>query len=187
MDTDYRSIFESILSDPRYLANLDYGDPRSGHPEGSVRAHVAELEANVEALRSHLTSEDEYWKLKVLVHTHDTFKAESRPGVPIKDPGSHASLARAFLAGYCDDPDLLAIVQYHDEPYALFRQFESKGSYNKERMEVLRNEIKDWDLFLMFLIVDGCTAGKSREPLHWLFREIGEGVQARFTSADILP
>jgi hypothetical protein len=187
MDTDYRAVFASILADPRYQANLDYGEARRGHPEGSVRAHVTELDANLEALRSRLADETEYWKLKVLIHTHDTFKAEARPGVSIKDPCSHASLARAFLADYFSAPDLLAIVQYHDEPYALYRQFESKGSYNRDRLEVLRSEIKDWDLFLAFLIVDGCTAGKSREPLHWLFREIGDKVQSRFTSADILP
>jgi hypothetical protein len=187
MDTDYRAVFASILADPRYQANLDYGEPRGGHPEGTVRAHIMELDANLEALSSRVTGESEYWKLKVLIHTHDTFKAESRPGVPIKDPCSHASLARVFLVGYCSDPDILAIVQYHDEPYALYRQFASKGSYSSDRLEVLRSEIKDWDLFLAFLIVDGCTAGKSREPLHWLFREIADHVQSRFTSADILP
>ena len=41
--------------------------------------------------------------MRLLVHTHDSFKSESEMGVPITDPKSHASLACAFLAGYCDD------------------------------------------------------------------------------------
>ena len=57
------------------------------------------MEPNLETLRPKLSDED-YWKLKLLIHTHDSFKAEAQPGVPISDPRSHASLARTFLATY---------------------------------------------------------------------------------------
>jgi hypothetical protein len=183
---DYRKAFAAVVCDPRYLANLDWGEARPGHPEGTVRAHIAEIEPNLERLRPKL-SDDEYWKLKLLIHTHDSFKAESKPGVAITDPISHASLARAFLASHCDDGDLLAMVQYHDEPFALFRQFESKGKYNEDRFNALLKAIRDWNLFLAFNIIDGCTAGKSREPLQWLFREVEGKVESRFRAADIIP
>jgi len=183
---NYLTTFEAIIADSRYLANLDWGKPRSGHPEGTVRAHIAEIEPNLDSLRSKLTDED-YWKLKLLIHTHDSFKAESEPGVAITDPKSHASLARAFLATHCDDADLLAMVQYRDEPFALYRQFESKGKYNQGRMDALLKAIRDWNLFLAFNIIDGCTAGKSRKPLHWLFGEVDGKVGSRFTVADIIP
>jgi hypothetical protein len=182
---DYRQIFNTLISDPRYLKNLDWGEPRPGHPEGTVRAHIAEIEPNLETLRPKLSVE-QYWKLKVLIHTHDSFKAEAKPGVGITDPASHASLARAFLASHCDDADLLAMVQFHDEPYALYRQVEQKGKCNAERFNALLIAIKDWNLFLAFNIIDGCTAGKSREPLHWLFREVAGKVESKFTDADII-
>ncbi len=182
---DYRSAFEAIVADPRYLANLDWGQPRSGHPEGTVRAHIAEIEPNLESLRPKLTDE-EYWKLKLLVHTHDSFKAESKPGVAIAHPESHASLARAFLATHCEDADLLAMVQYHDEPFALYRQFDFKGTFSRDRFEALLAAIRDWDLFLAFNIIDGCTAGKSREPLRWFFREVAGKVESRFSADDIV-
>jgi hypothetical protein len=70
---------------------------------------------------------------------------------------SHASLAKSFLAEYCPDNDLLAMVQYHDEPLAMYRQFQAKGSYNRERFNGLIAAIKDWNLFLAFNIIDGCT------------------------------
>jgi hypothetical protein len=181
---DYRQLFAAVTADPHYLANLDWGEPRPGHPEGTVRAHIAEIEPNLEALRSRLTDE-EYWKLRVLIHTHDSFKADALPGVAITDPRSHASLARAFLARHCDDADLLAVVQYHDEPFALYRQFAAKGTYNADRLRALLAMIRDWNLFLAFTLIDGCTPGKSREPLHWLFREVAGKVASRFTAADI--
>jgi hypothetical protein len=181
---DCKTAFDAIIKDPRYLKNLDWGEPRSGHPEGTVRAHIAEIEQNLEALRPEL-SEADCWKLKLLIHTHDSFKAESLPGVAITHPRSHASLARAFLAEFISDADLLAMVQYHDEPFALWRQVESKGTCNPARFAALLHAIRDWNLFLAFAIIDGCTEGKSREPLQWLFREVDGKVTSSFTAADI--
>ena len=86
-----------------------------------------------------------------------------------------------FLATHCDDADLLAMVQYHDEPFTLYRQVESKDKYNQDRFGALLKAIRDWDLFLAFNIIDGCTAGKSREPLYWLFRETAGKVESKIT------
>jgi hypothetical protein len=181
----YRKAYEDVRSDPRCVSNLDWGEAREGHPEGSVRSHIAELDENLEALKPKL-AEEEYWKLKLLIHTHDTFKGEAQARVAIADPASHASLARDFLATHCDDADLLAMVQYHDEPFALYRQFEARGKYNADRFRALMSSIRDWNLFLAFNLIDGCTAGKSRDALRWLFREVGGKVESQFTEADIL-
>ena len=74
----------------------------------------------------------------------------------------------------------------HDEPFALYRQSESKGKYNQDRFNALLQAIRDWNLFLAFNIIDGCTAGKSRDKLHWLFREVAGQVESKFTAADII-
>ncbi|HCP11458.1 MAG TPA: hypothetical protein DIT89_03915 [Planctomycetaceae bacterium] len=182
---DYESAFQSVITDPRYQRNLDWGKPRSGHPEGTVRAHIAEIEPNLEILRPKLSDSD-VSKLKLLIHTHDSFKADAKPGVKITDPGSHASLARSFLAEFCDDADLLAMVQFHDEPFALWRQVESTGTFSQQRMDALIGNIADWNLFLAFNIIDGCTTGKSREKLRWLFKEVEGRVHTIFTAADII-
>jgi len=182
---DYKEIFYRITSDPRYQRNLDWGEARPGHPEGTIRAHIAELEVNLETLR-HKLSETDYWRLRILIHTHDTFKAEARPGAPINAPNSHASLARAFLADFCADTDMQAMLQFHDEPFALWRQVRSKAAFKQERLNALVTNIQDWNLFLAFNIVDGCTKGKSREPLRWLFQQLAGKIESRFTEADIL-
>ena len=139
----------------------------------------------LDTLRNRL-SDDEFWKLRVLIHVHDTFKGEARDGARITDPCSHASLARRFLAGFTGDPDLLAMTQFHDEPYALWRQVQHRYAYDQRRFDALLAAIRDWNVFLAFLIVDGCTAGKKRDPLHWFFAEVAGRVESCFAAGDIL-
>jgi hypothetical protein len=182
---DYKQMLARITRDARYQRNLDWGKARPGHPEGTIRAHIAELERNLEALQ-HKLAETDTWRLRVLIHTHDTFKGEAEPGAPIAAPNSHASLARAFLAEFCNDTDLLAMVQYHDEPFALWRQFASRGKFNQERLDTLLSSIGDWNLFLAFNIVDGCTEGKDRGKLRWFFHQVAGKVETTFSEADIL-
>ncbi len=170
--TTYQELLNRIRNDSRYLANLDWGKPRNGHPEGTVRAHIAELETNLARLA--LEKDDDYWKLMLLIHVHDSFKKDSAKGVPIDHPRSHASLARQFFSDYSGDGDLLSMIQLHDEPYALYRQQAQKGHFNQGRLAALRGAIKDWRLFLRFLLIDGCTDGKSREPLLWSFQNLAE-------------
>jgi hypothetical protein len=181
----YHQALEAIVRDPRYLRNIKWGEPRPGHPEGSIEAHIAELESNLARLEPEV-SEDESWKLKLLIHTHDLFKGESPDDVAIVDPRSHASHARRFLAEFIDDPDLLNMVQFHDEPYALHKKLEAKGYYNADRFNALLKRIQDWDVFLAFNIVDGCTSGKNRRHLYWLFKVLQGKVITRFTADDII-
>jgi len=166
-----KDIVAKVLADPRYLKNIEYGQPRSGHPEGKVRLHIAELEANLEQLAPRISVE-QYWKLKFLIHVHDTFKAEAVPDSPIENPQSHASLARSFAAEFTDDADLLNMIQFHDVNFALWKQFAATGSYNLKRFSALLAAIIDWDLFLTLLIIDGCSQGKDPEKLRWFIAEV---------------
>src|SRR3954465_12928260 len=86
---DFKDVFHAITRDKRYQRNLEWGEVRPGHPEGTIRAHIAELDGNLEQLRAKV-SEADYWRLKVLIHTHDTFKGEAQPGAPIMSADSHA-------------------------------------------------------------------------------------------------
>jgi len=172
-----KEIVEKIIADPRYQKNIEYGEPRAGHPEGKVKYHIAELEENLEKLASRAsrgTSEEQYWKLKFLIHVHDTFKAESIPDLPILSPNSHASLARKFAAEFVDDEDLLNMIQFHDVNFALWKQFAETGAYNVRRFKNLLETIQDWDLFLMFIIIDGSTKGKDSEKIRWFIHEVNK-------------
>jgi len=167
-----KSAIQIILADPRYLKNIEYGEPREGHPEGKVKFHIADLEANLEKLRERGISDEQFWKLKFMIHVHDTFKAEAVPDVRILDPRSHASLAREYASQFTQDADLLNMIQFHDENFALWNQWHHRGAYDMDRFRKLLDTIQDWDLFLMFVIIDGSTAGKERAKLEWFLREV---------------
>lgn len=184
--SNYEQALLACLKDPRYLENLDWGQPRSGHPEGTIRAHIAELEENLEQLLPKL-AEEEAWKLRLLVHTHDSFKPQAKRGVPITHPESHASLARQFLAEFIADLDLLNMVQFHDEPYALWRQARKRERCSEERLTALFDTIEDLELFVAFNLVDACTEGKDREPIAWWLDCVEDRLQRppRFVLADL--
>ena len=166
-----KEIVSLVMVDPRYLKNIEYGEPRSGHPEGQVKYHIAELNANLEKLAPRI-SEEQYWKLKFLIHVHDTFKADAILDSPIESPNSHASLATKFASEFTDDPDLLAMIQFHDVNFALWKQFAKSGAYDLNRFSRLLDTIMDWDLFLMFLILDGSTTGKDPDKVRWFIHEV---------------
>jgi hypothetical protein len=125
----------------------------------------------------------------IIMHTHDTFKGLAEPNVPIAHARSHASLAREFLSDYCNDPTLLAVVQYHDEPFALWQQFHTRGRFSEDRLAALIENVRDWDLFLTFLVIDGSAAGKSRRPVRWFLGQLAGKVESRVTEdwLELLP
>ena len=53
--TDYEALLQVVIVDPRYQERLDWGEPRAGHPEGTIRAHIGDLERNLDALRPRLS------------------------------------------------------------------------------------------------------------------------------------
>lgn len=167
-----RAMLQKVIHDARYLKNIEYGEPRPGHPEGKVKYHIAEMEEKLEALRMRGISDEQYWKLKFLIHVHDSFKADAIPNSAILNPNSHASLARKFASEFTDDSDLLNMIQYHDVNYSLWKQLKATGSYDAERFSGLLEIIVDWDLFLLFLILDGGTKGKDPEIIRWFVNEV---------------
>ncbi|MEZ6050524.1 MAG: hypothetical protein R3C02_03915 [Planctomycetaceae bacterium] len=77
------------------------------------------------------------------------------------------------------------MVQWHDEPYALWQQHRRSQQVDAERLRSLIERIDDWNLFLAFLIIDNCTDAKSREPLQWFLSMIAERIESRFSVADL--
>ena len=167
-----REAIEKVKADPRYQRNIEYGEPRSGHPEGKVKFHIADLEANLEILRERGMSEEDYWKLKFMIHVHDAFKAEAERHSPTLSARNHASLAKEYARQYTDDSDLLNMIQFHDENYKLWQEYSETGSYDVESFNNLLDVIKNWDLFLLFIIIDGCTKGKDYSKLGWFINEV---------------
>lgn len=180
-----RTVFEGVRNDEVYALGTSWGKPRRGHPEATIAEHIKELEDNLDQMKWRFSDED-VWKLRILIHVHDTLKVHAMPRVPIEHPHSHASLAADFLEKYTDDVDLLNMVRYHDESFALYRQYDDKGCFDEERLDRLIERIKDWRLFLAFNIIDNCTRGKERDPLKWFISEVRKRIKTEVDDSWII-
>jgi hypothetical protein len=181
----YETALSRMLEDTRYQSGVSWGERRSGHPEGSVAAHIAELIKNVDAITDDLDDVD-LAKLMIFVHTHDTFKSVSRKGAKIADPDSHSSLARSFVEEFIGETELSAIIQHHDVLYSIWRGKSRDGHLDRDRMQFLIADIKDWDLFMTTKIVDNVTTGKDLNPTLWAINLISSDPQISLSFSPIL-
>jgi hypothetical protein len=157
----------AVSQDPELLAGLAWGKPRAGHPEGSVGAHVGDLLAALD--REGLDPETRSL-LRLLALVHDSFKYRVNEWLPKTGANHHAARARQFAERFTQDERLLATLEHHDRPYALWRKMKRRGHLDEGRFEEMMQSIPDADLFLRFIELDGSTEGKKPEPIRW-FRE----------------
>ena len=96
---------------------------------------------------------------------HETFKRQGKEytngRVALAHQHSHASLASDYLRrlGLFD---LSGIVQYHDEPFALYRKYLNKGSIDFNRIRKI--SVRDIGLYFKFVRLDSGTKGKQAMP-----------------------
>lgn len=138
-----------------------------------LKENIYFSEANAKSLLyDNYISSDEYWNIMLMVNIHDTLKMHAIPGSSIESKFSHSSLAKDFASTYFEDEDILSMIKYHDEPFALHRKIRKNNSKeNKSRVDRLFENIQDWKLFVMFIVSIGCIPGSSRQPIGWLIYE----------------
>lgn len=164
-------LLQKLQELPLYQENVQWGLPRRGHPEGSLANHILDLEANLARLKG-LLQPDEEDRLRLLIHVHDICKPEARVGVDSDDPRNHAFMARRLLEQFTDDPVLLNITQYHDDGYILYQYYRGTGALRPRLLELLE-AVREVELFVLFFLIDSCTAGKRREPVDWFLHAVG--------------
>lgn len=170
-------IMSRVIASPEYKRLVLAGNPRPGHPEGTVAHHIMELEANlamVVSIREKIgvpLSSEQILDLKILIHTHDTFKGDSLRGVAIEHPKSHASLAAAFLRQIGADTSLCQIAQMHDIPYSMWRKRDRAGA---ARLLTHAKDLLDLPTFTIFQLVDNLTLGKNTAPVAWFVQQLSE-------------
>ncbi len=86
------------------------------------------------------------------------------------EPPRHAGAPLAER--YISDERLLATLELHDRPYALWRRARRTGRTPDRGLDRLAARIPDLDLFLRFVELDGSTEGKQPEPIDWIRNEL---------------
>ena len=157
----------TVAREPELLEGLRWGKPRKSHPEGRVGNHVADLLREIDDLQE---SPERRAQLRFVALVHDSFKYQVRDWLPRSGPNHHAARARRFAERFTDDERLLATIELHDGPYAIWRKLKKKGRLDEARLDDLVARVPDHDLFLRFIEVDGASEAKDPEPIRW-FRD----------------
>jgi HD domain-containing protein len=160
---------EALTRAPELLAGLAWGKPREAHPEGPVGMHVAQLLDEID--RSGEQGERRTL-LRFIAILHDAFKYRVRNWLPRAGFNHHAMRARRFAERFTDDDRLLATIELHDRPYALWKKMRRNGRLDERPFEEMLGRIPDHELFLRFVEIDGASEAKTREPIEWLREEL---------------
>jgi hypothetical protein len=159
----------AVADAPELRAGLAWGEPRAGHPEGSVGAHVADL---LRAIDERGETGERRRVLRFIALVHDSFKYRVHDWLPRTGANHHAARARAFAERYTDDEAMLAVIELHDRPYSLWRKKQRHGKLDAAGFERMMARIPDPQLFLSFVELDGSTEGKRPEPIDWFRDEL---------------
>jgi hypothetical protein len=161
---------EALSRDAVLLRGLAWGKPRRGHPEGSVGAHVADLLETIERWGEAGARRAE---LRFIALVHDSLKFRVDERLPKLGENHHAMRARRFAERYTQDERLLATIELHDRPYALWRRLRRRGRLDDGAVDGMLARIPDIDLFARFVELDGSTEGKHPAPLDWWREQLG--------------
>jgi hypothetical protein len=157
-----------LSEDPELLEGLAWGEPRAGHPEGAVGTHVSHLLATIDQIGEENERRE---LLRAVALIHDSFKSQVRERLPRIGENHHAVRARRFAERFTDDERILATIELHDKPYALWRKMHRKGHLDERGFRRMMRRVPDPELFLRFVELDGSTEGKRQEPIEW-FRQM---------------
>ncbi len=162
-----------VVSDLEWQQGAAWGDPRPGHPEGSVAAHIEEVLANVDDVA---LDDGDRSRLRFVALVHDTFKHRVDRGRARVGDNHHATIARRFAERYTDDVELLELIELHDEAYNAWVKGHRGGRWHaaEARAQRLLDRLgPSRTLYLRFYRADNGTGTKDREPLEWFEQLVG--------------
>ena len=156
-----------IVHDPEWLEGAAWGRPRSGHPEGSVEAHIVEVLANVDRVA---TDPSDRRRLRLVALLHDTSKLRVDRSLPRRGANHHARLARRQAERFTDDPELLEVIELHDDAYHAWRLGACGGDWpaaEAAAQELIERLGASFAFYLRFYEADNATGDKDQRQIAW--------------------
>ena len=164
---------QRLALDPEWRRGIEWGKPRSGHPEGAVKWHIGEVLANLDRLALPAI---ERTRLRLAALVHDSFKHRIDHTVPRIPPNEHGFLAAQFLAPLVPDPRLLSLIELHDEGYRAWRA----AQYGNDeqiwgRLAAIAGRMgPDLSLFVTFYWADNRSGDKEPGQLDWFVERLAD-------------
>ena len=167
-------IEEAIVADLDFVEGCNYGNPRSGHPEGKVMYHVKEVLDNIDKFYG---DDPERSDLRVIALTHDTFKHKVDRNKPKSGANHHGTIARVFTQKYVTDHKILQIIEKHDEAYNSWSVGGRRGDwYKAERRanQLIQGLLIEGvlGLYIKFYKCDNRTGDKEQDNYDWFIELI---------------
>ena len=172
-----------IAADPAWREGADWGRPRPGHPEGTVKAHIATVLDNVDRFYGDNVDRD---KLRLIALIHDTFKYQVDTDRARTGENHHAMRARRFAEKYVDDVPVLEVIELHDEAYNAWQKGNRDNNWDRahERAKALIDRLGETrPLYLAFYHCDNTIEGKQPDSLKW-FEQLCEDSSAADNRAE---
>lgn len=162
---------ETLLFVPEFQKGLIWGEPRFGHPEGTVALHVREVLANIDKLPE--LDKSDRRALRLIAYAHDTFKYAEDRSRPRDWSKHHGLLARRFMESYTSDQTVLDVIEMHDDAYYLWLSAgRNAGKISFTRLQERVGYCMS--LYYRFFKCDTQTGDKTQAPLRWFEREMPE-------------
>ncbi len=158
---------QKICMDPEWQQGVVWGEPRTGHLEGSVMYHIADVLANID---TQAATGGERQALRLIALVHDAFKYRVDTSRPKTGSNHHAFIARKFAERYLDDTGLLEIIELHDEAYNSWQLGARKGNWDGAEARACRLVARLGPLlprYIRFFWADNQTPSKDQAPLDW--------------------
>jgi hypothetical protein len=111
-------------------------------------------------------------ELRFIALVHDAQKNRVQSWKPKTGANHHAVRARRLAERYTHDERLLAAIELHDRPYAIWRRMQRTGKDQSDKLDEMLARVPDPALFLRFVELDGSTEGKNPEPIRWLREQL---------------
>ncbi|HTI15009.1 MAG TPA: hypothetical protein VL461_10615 [Dictyobacter sp.] len=158
-----------IAADPLWQKGVVWGEPRTGHLEGPVMYHIADVLANIDCQIPSPDSEERH-ALRFIALVHDTFKYQVDERRPKIGSNHHAHIARNFAASYIHDTVILDIIEMHDDAYHCWRLgfYKGKWQHAEERANMIVQRLgAAFPLYMRFFFADSATESKDPAPMNW--------------------
>ncbi len=127
-----QELVERIKASPQWHRAGDWGEPRPGHPEGTVGRHV--LEQVIPFIDRWYRELPDYWNLIALGYLHDIGKPVTRYESGHLSGESHSILSARMAADLGAPERLVQIILSNDRAYSYWRKLlDQRGVWTRSR------------------------------------------------------
>lgn len=159
----------ALLEAPPLHTGLRWGEPRFGHPEGSVALHVREVLDNINHIPR--LSDTDRTRLRLIALAHDAFKYAEDRSRPRDWSKHHGVLARRFMESYTKDSIVLDVIETHDDAY--YHWLSQHRNPSPRPLSPLLDKVGHClQLYYLFFKCDTQTGDKTQASVRWFEREV---------------